>query len=175
MSDVPAPGDGPCQCGPCVARAGKRTVRAWRWIASLDLTKPPAPLLRWLGIVLTGAVYAAAGAPTDLSGWIWAAVLGGALILPDVAGFAVGGFRLDLKQAQDDIATLRQEVNAQARATAHAGAVVAMGDSAFGALPGLSTIGEIVSAGQPGAAGTALPLSTAGSAMDASHEEDVRS
>lgn len=104
-------------------------VRAWRWLASLDLTKPPAPLLRWLGVVLTGAVYAAVGAPRDLGGWIWAAVLGGALILPDVAGFAVGGFRLDLKQAQDDIATLRQEVNAQARASSAAG--IAIGNDAI--------------------------------------------
>jgi hypothetical protein len=37
----------------------------------------------------------------------------GLVILPDIAGFAIGGFRLDLKQAQDEIATLRQEVNAR--------------------------------------------------------------
>ncbi|HWM99732.1 MAG TPA: hypothetical protein VNO54_22045 [Streptosporangiaceae bacterium] len=58
-------------------------------------------------------------------------ILAGVLILPDIAGFAVGGFRLDLKQAQDDIATLRQEVNAQARASSVAG--VAIGDDAIAA------------------------------------------
>ena len=56
-------------------------------------------------------------------------VLAGALILPDIAGFAVGGFRLDLKQAQHEIATLRQEVNAQARASSIAG--VAIGNDAI--------------------------------------------
>jgi hypothetical protein len=59
-------------------------------------------------------------------------VIVGALILPDVAGFAVGGFKLDLKQAQDDIATLRQEVNAQARASSTS--IVAIGDSTFAVL-----------------------------------------
>jgi hypothetical protein len=39
-------------------------VRFWRWLASLDLTKPPAPVLRWLGILLIGIVYVAVGAPT---------------------------------------------------------------------------------------------------------------
>jgi hypothetical protein len=106
-------------------------VKSWRWLASLDLTKPPAPVLRWLGIVFLAIGYAAAGAPTQIGDWLWLVILAGALILPDVAGFAVGGFRLDLKQAQDDIATLRQEVNAQARASSVAG--VAIGDDAIAA------------------------------------------
>jgi hypothetical protein len=106
-------------------------VKSWRWLASLDLTKPPAPVLRWLGIVFLAIGYAAAGAPTQIGDWLWLVILAGALLLPDVAGFAVGGFRLDLKQAQDDIATLRQEVNAQARASSVAG--VAIGDDAIAA------------------------------------------
>jgi hypothetical protein len=65
----------------------------------LDLTKPPAPVLRWLGILLIAIGYAAAGAPTQLGGWLWLVILAGVLILPDIAGFAIGGFRLDLKQA----------------------------------------------------------------------------
>jgi hypothetical protein len=79
----------------------------WRWLASLDLTKPPAPVLRWLGILLIGIVYVAVGAPEQLGDWLWFAILGGALILPDVAGFAIGGFRVDLQQAQEEIASLR--------------------------------------------------------------------
>ena len=106
-------------------------VKSWRWLASLDLTKPPAPVLRWLGMVFLAIGYAAAGAPTQIGDWLWLVILAGALLLPDVAGFAVGGFRLDLKQAQDDIATLRQEVNAQARASSVAG--VAIGDDAIAA------------------------------------------
>jgi hypothetical protein len=100
----------------------------------LDLTKPPAPVLRWLGIVVLAIGYAAAGAPTQLGDWLWLVILAGALILPDIAGFAVGAFRLDLRRAQEDIATLRQEVNAQARASAVAG--VAIGDDAIAAWTG---------------------------------------
>jgi hypothetical protein len=82
-------------------------VGFWRWLASLDLTKPPAPVLRWLGILLIGIVYVAVGAPEQLGDWLWFAILGGALIFPDVAGFAIGGFRVDLQQAQEEIASLR--------------------------------------------------------------------
>ena len=117
--------------GPGAAPGPSGWVKSWRWLASLDLTKPPAPVLRWLGIVFIAIGYAAAGAPTQLGGWLWLVILAGALTLPDIAGFAVGGFRLDLKQAQDDIATLRQEVNAQARASSVAG--VAIGDDAIAA------------------------------------------
>jgi len=84
----------------------------------LDLTKPPAPVLRWLGILVIGIVYAAQGAPKRLSDWLWATIFAGALILPDVAGFGIGGMRLDLKHAREELATLRQDVNAQARSTA---------------------------------------------------------
>ena len=107
------------------------SVKFWRWLTSLDLTKPPAPVLRWLGILLIGIVYAAIGAPEQFGDWLWFAILGVVLVLPDIAGLAIGGFRLDLKQAQDDIATLRQEVNAQARASSVAG--VAIGDDAIAA------------------------------------------
>jgi hypothetical protein len=117
--------------GPGAAPEPSGWVKSWRWLASLDLTTPPAPVLRWLGIVFIAVGYAAAGAPTQLSDWLGPVILAGALILPDIAGFAVGGFRLDLKQAQDDIATLRQEVNAQARASSVAG--VAIGDDAIAA------------------------------------------
>ena len=120
MTDAPTPAPEP-----------SGWVKCWRWLESLDLTKPPAPLLRWLGILMIGVVYAAAGAPEQLGDWLWFAILGGILILPDIAGFAVGGFRLDLKQAQDDIATLRQDVNAQARASSVAG--VAIGNDAIAA------------------------------------------
>jgi len=117
--------------GPGAAPEPSGWLKSWRWLASLDLTKPPAPVLRWLAIVLIAIGYAAAGAPTQLGDWLWPVILAGALILPDIAGFAVGGFRLDLKQAQDEIATLRQEVNAQARASSVAG--VAIGDDAIAA------------------------------------------
>jgi hypothetical protein len=111
----------------------------------------------------------------DIKDWLGPIIIAGALILPDVAGFGIAGIRLDLKQAQDEIATMHQEINAQARATAHAGAVVAVGDTALESIAGMSTMGEIMNAGRPGAAATARPLSTAGSGMDASNEEHVPS
>jgi hypothetical protein len=117
--------------GPGAAPEPSGWVKSWRWLESLDLTKPPAPVLRWLGILLIAIGYAAAGAPTQLGDWLGLVILAGALILPDIAGLTIGGFRLDLKQAQDDIATLRQEVNAQARASSIAG--VAIGNDAIAA------------------------------------------
>ena len=59
-------------------------------------------------------------------------VIAGVVIRPDVGGFAVGGFKLDLKQAQDEIAALRQEVNAQARASSTS--IVALGGDALDAI-----------------------------------------
>jgi hypothetical protein len=84
-----------------------RSRKFWRWLASLDLAKAPAPVLRWLGILLVAIGYVAAGVPTQHYEWLWPAIFAGALILPDVAGFAIGGFRLDLQQAQQEIASLR--------------------------------------------------------------------
>src|ERR1017187_6637641 len=87
----------------------------------------PAFGFRW-----AGGGWAQGAVTSPLKGWVPYVVIVGALILPDVAGFAVGGFKLDLKQAQDDIATLRQEVNAQARASSTS--IVAIGDSTFAVL-----------------------------------------
>lgn len=115
MTDVARPGE----CQQCLARAQKLHVRMWRGLAGLDLTRPPAPVLRWTGIAVTGIVYAAAGAPTRLGDWLWAAIIGGALLLPDVAGFGVAGVRVDLKKTQEDIATLRNEVSSKSSATAN--------------------------------------------------------
>jgi len=86
----------------------------WRGLARLDLTKPPAPLLRWTGIALTGIIFAAIGAPTRLGDWLWAAIIGGFLLLPDITGFAVGGVRVELRKIQEELAALRNEVNVRA-------------------------------------------------------------
>jgi hypothetical protein len=117
MTDVARTAE--CQCEHCLARAQKRHVRMWRGLATLDLTKPPVPVLRWTGIALTGIIYAAAGAPTRLGDWLWAAIIGGALLLPDIAGFGVAGVRVDLRKTQEDIATLRNEVSSRSSATAN--------------------------------------------------------
>jgi hypothetical protein len=110
-------GDGQCQA--CLERAKKPHVRMWHGLTRLDLTKPPVPVLRWMGIVLTGIIYVAAGAPTRLGDWLWAAIIGGALLLPDIVGFGVAGVRVDLRKTQEDVAALRNEIHAKASAVAN--------------------------------------------------------
>jgi hypothetical protein len=119
MTDIAMTGDGLCQCDRCLARARKWHVRAWHALSSVDLTKPPAPLLRWAGIILTGFAYAAAGAPTRLGDWLWAAIIGGALLLPDVAGFAVAGVRVDLKKTQDELTALKVRLDMRQEVTTY--------------------------------------------------------
>jgi hypothetical protein len=115
-------------------RVWRRQFRRLRWV---DPGKPPLTVLRWLAILGIALAWWAQGAVTSAAhGWVSYAAIAGALILPDIAGFAVGGFRLDLKQAQDEIATLRQEANAQARATSTS--IVALGDDALNAIRGLT-------------------------------------
>ena len=132
MTDEDDGSGGVCQCGPCRERAQRLPARTAQRLKRLDLTKPPAPVLRYTGILIVALVYCGLGAPTALGDWLWAAVLVGFLVLPDVTGFAIGGIRLDLKQAQDDIAALRQDVNAQARAASTAG--IAIGTDAVTAF-----------------------------------------
>jgi hypothetical protein len=83
-------------------------------------------VFRWLAVLAISLTWWANGAPTSrLDEWLPYAVIAGVLILPDLAGFAVGGLRVDMREAQDDIARLRQDVNAQARATSTS--IVAIG------------------------------------------------
>src|SRR5580700_7149612 len=113
------PEDGECQA--CRARAQKPHVRIWRGLARVDFNKPPAPLLRWTGIALTGIIYAAIGAPTRLGDWLWAAIIGGGLLLPDVTRFEFAGVKIELrktrKELEDQIASIRNEVRANASAS----------------------------------------------------------
>jgi hypothetical protein len=164
MTDTAGTDSGPCRCGPCLARAQTKHVRTWRWITSLDLTKPPAPVLRYIGILVVALIYLGLGAPTQLGDWLWAASIVGFLILPDVAGFAVAGVRLDLKQAQDAIATLRQDVNAQARASSIAG--VAIGNDAIAAWTD-ALIRAARQANSDQASGAAAPWPPSGSGTKA--------
>jgi hypothetical protein len=125
---------------------GLRRRRVWRRrVRSIDPGKPPLTLLRWLAVLGLGIAWWTSGAKTSPPhNWIPYAVIAGALILPDIAGFAIGGFRLDLQQAQDAIAQLRQDVNAQARASAKA----SVGPIFIGREEriGLETFGRVVQA-----------------------------
>jgi hypothetical protein len=140
MTDTAAGDNGQCQCPPCLARAQKRTVRAWGRISGLDLTKPPGPVLRWTLLLILGLSCWAVGIPLEIRDWLGPIILAGALILPDVAGFGIAGVRLDLKDAQDELAAIRQDVNAQARAAATA--TIVLGDSAISRL--VQTYGRAV-------------------------------
>jgi hypothetical protein len=110
-AEAPQTGDVPCSCEPCKARAQKRNVRAWRWMAGLDLTKPPAPMLRWFLLLILGLSCWAAELPLNVRAWLGPIIIAGALILPDVAGFGIAGVRLDLKKTQDEIATLKLRID----------------------------------------------------------------
>lgn len=89
--------------------------------------------MRWLVVLGIALDWWADGAMTSPVGaWLPFAVIAGVLILPDVAGFAVGGLRVDMREARREIAQLRQDVNAQARASS--ASTLAVGDSAIAAL-----------------------------------------
>jgi len=116
-----------------------------RWI---DPGKPPLTVVRWLAVLGIALAWWANGAPTSpLGRWLPYAIIVGVLILPDLAGLAIGGLRIDMREAQDDISRLRQDVNAQARATASASASINLVREAG---PGLRVIGDVTGAeGEP--------------------------
>jgi hypothetical protein len=133
MTATTGAGSEPCKCQLCLDRAEKGRVRAWRWMRRhSDLTEPPVPALRWALLLILGLCCWAAGIPLKVEDWLGPIIIAGALILPDIAGFGIAGVRLDLKQAKDDLAGLRQDVNNQARSTSTA--FVAIGSEAVEAL-----------------------------------------
>jgi hypothetical protein len=118
-----------------------RWRRVWRRRARwIDPGKPPISVLRWLAVLGIALAWWAQGAVTSpVHGWLPYAIIAGALILPDVAGFAVGGLRVDMRRTQEELARLRQDVNAQARASASVGPIfitrdVETGLEAYGRL-----------------------------------------
>jgi hypothetical protein len=110
-AETPRTGDDSSTCERCRATAHKRRVRAWRWLASLDLTKPPAPMLRWSLLLILGLSCWGAGLPLNVRDWLGPIIIAGALILPDVAGFGIAGMRLDLKHTKDELAALKLRVD----------------------------------------------------------------
>jgi hypothetical protein len=86
-------------------------------------------------------------------------IIGSALILPDLAGLGIGGFRVDLKHSREEIATLRQEVNAQARASSTS--ILALGNDAL-SLAGAFMPGALEAASSQ-AGGSAVPWPPSGS------------
>jgi hypothetical protein len=96
-----------------------RRRRVWRrrlrWI---DPEKPPLTVLRWLAIIALAVTWWATGAKTSPPHyWVPYVVVAAALMLPDIAGLAVGGFRLDLKQVQAELATLKLRIDMRQEVT----------------------------------------------------------
>lgn len=89
-----------------------------------DLGKPPLTVLRWLGILGLALAWWAQGAATSPPHrWVPFVVIAAALILPDVAGFAIGGFKVQLKEAQEDIKALALRLDVSATAISMAGGI----------------------------------------------------
>ena len=86
-------------------------MRAGCWITRhSDLTKPPAPLIRWALLLILGLCCWAARILLVIRDRLGQIIIASALILPDVAGFGIAGMRLDLRQAQDELAALKLRV-----------------------------------------------------------------
>lgn len=67
--------------------------------------------MRWALLLILGLCCWAAGIPLVIQDWLGPIIIAGALILPDVAGFGIAGIRLDLRQAQDELAALKLRVD----------------------------------------------------------------
>lgn len=109
------------------------TERHSRWRHLIDPGEPPLSIIRWLVVLGIALAWWANGSATSpLRMWLPYVVIAGAFTLPDIAGFAVGGLRVDMRKARDDIAHLQQDVSAQARSNAAAASIIAVGNDAFG-------------------------------------------
>lgn len=86
-----------------------RRRRVWRRrIHSIDPGKPPVSFLRWLGVLGLAIAWWAVGAKTSPPHqWVPYVIAAAALTLPDIAGLAIGGFRVDLQRTQDEVAALK--------------------------------------------------------------------
>jgi hypothetical protein len=86
-----------------------RRRRVWRRrVHSIDPGKPPLTVLRWASVLGLAIAWWAAGAKTSPPRqWVPYVIAAAALTLPDIAGLAIGGFRVDLKRTQDEVAALK--------------------------------------------------------------------
>lgn len=91
-----------------VVRSG--TGQAVRWAAVLGLV-----LWRW-----------AAGIPSDFIGWLPVLILALLFLLPDADSVAFGGVKLEMRQAREEVAGLRQQVMQLQVAHASAAAIGAL-------------------------------------------------
>jgi hypothetical protein len=134
--------------------------------------------MRWLAVLGIALTWWANGSTTSLlKMWLPYAIIAGVLILPDVAGFAVGSLRVDMRKAQDDIGRLRQDVNAQARASAWAGIAIGT-DAIVGLTQAIARAASEAIRGQVGGAAMPWPppgTGTPPASIDSQPEQDVTS
>src|SRR5260370_4620034 len=69
-----------------------------RWA---DAEAGPWPFIRWLAVVALMIGRWAAGIPASVTGWLGVLAGAGALILPDVAGIAFAGVRVELRRVRE--------------------------------------------------------------------------
>src|SRR5260370_24215431 len=85
------------QAGGAPARRGG-ILDGRRWA---DAQAAPWPFIRWLAVVALMIGRWAAGIPASITGWLGVLAVAGALILPDVAGIAFAGVRVDLRRVRE--------------------------------------------------------------------------
>jgi hypothetical protein len=80
-----------------------------QWRQSRDLA--PLPLYRWLIVVGLLIWRWAAGIPSSINGWLGVLVISVVMILPDAASIAFGGLQIEMRQAKEQVADLKQQVS----------------------------------------------------------------
>src|SRR5712692_10502064 len=77
-------------------RGGTPDGRRWA-----DAQAAPWPFIRWVAVVVLMIGRWAAGIPANITGWLGVLAIAGALILPDVAGIAFAGVRVELRRVRE--------------------------------------------------------------------------
>ena len=91
------------------AEAGRKVARTdAQWQQSRDMA--PLPLYRWLVVIGLLAWRWAAGIPNNIDGWLGVLAICLVLVLPDAASIAVGGLKIEMRQAKEEVANLKQQM-----------------------------------------------------------------
>ena len=140
-AEKPGPPMSAGQAGGAPARRGG-ILDGRRWA---DAQAAPWPFIRWLAVVALMIGRWAAGIPATVTGWLGVLAVAGALILPDVAGIAFAGVRVELRRVRErqveterEVAGLRQEIHQMQiqQASAQARSGVYFGDESIRRLFG---------------------------------------
>lgn len=91
--------------------------------------------MRWLGALGLVVWRWQSGGPTTWFGWVPVLIVVGLLLLPDLDSITIGGLKLEVRRAREEVADLRQQVKQLQVSQANAvGAVI--GNDAISAFSG---------------------------------------